>query len=198
MSADSRPEKGVAVAIVGATGAVGGVLLDVLAERNFPVRTLLALASGRSAGSKVQFRGEATSVEEARPEAFEGIDLVFFAATGSLSKHLAPEAAKRGAIVIDKSGTWRMDDRVPLVVPEINPEALDKHEGIVSCPNCTTIGVVMALEPIRRIAGLKHVVITTLQATSGAGKPGNDELASQIAAIARGEEPQASVFAAPT
>ncbi len=197
MSADSRREEGVAVAIVGATGAVGEVLLEVLAERDFPVGKLIPLASGRSPGRKVQFRGEAIEVQKACPEAFEGVDLVFFAATGSLSKELAPEAAKRGAIVIDKSGTWRMDERVPLVVPEINLEALDKHEGIISCPNCTTIGVVMALEPIRRLAGLKHVVITTLQATSGAGRPGSDELHGQIAAIAKGEEPQASVFAAP-
>ena len=123
--------------------------------------------------------------------------MVFFAATGSLSKELAPEAAKRGAIAIDKSSTWRMDDKVPLVVPEINAEALDAHEGIIAGPNCTTIGAVMALEPIRRLAGLEYVVITTLQATSGAGAPGVDELNEQIAAMGRGEEPEAKVFAAP-
>jgi len=196
MSGDTRSE-GVTVAIVGATGAVGEVLLGILADRNFPVRQLVPLASGRSAGSKIQFKGESIEVREAKPEVFEGVDLVFFAATGSLSKVLAPEAVKRGAIVIDKSSTWRMDDSVPLVVPEINPEALDAHQGIVSCPNCTTIGVVMALEPIRRIAGLKHVVITTLQAVSGTGRPGIEELATQEAAIRKGEEPQASVYAAP-
>ena len=193
---DSKKD-GVVVAIVGATGAVGEVLLGVLAERNFPVRKLVPLASERSAGSKIEFKGEKVEVQEAKPEAFEGVDLVFFAATGSLSKLLAPEAAKRGAIVIDKSSTWRMDDEVPLVVPEINPQALDDHKGIIAAPNCTTIGVVMALEPIRQLAGLKHVVITTLQAVSGTGKPGIEELESQVAAIAKGQEPKAEVYAAP-
>lgn len=188
--------KGLNVAVVGATGAVGEVLLGIFDERKFPIARLLPLASSRSAGSTIQFRGESLTVEEARPEAFEGIDLVFFAATGSLSKELAPEAARRGAIVIDKSSTWRMDPTVPLVVPEINPEALDDHQGIISCPNCTTIGVVMTLEPLRRAAGLRHVVITTLQATSGAGKPGVDEQLAQQAAVACGQEPVAEVFAA--
>jgi aspartate-semialdehyde dehydrogenase len=136
-------------------------------------------------------------VQEAAPERFDGADLVFFAATGSLSKTLAPEAARRGAVVIDKSSTWRMHDDVPLVVPEINPEALDKHQGIVACPNCTTIGVVMALEPVRREAGLESVVITTLQAASGAGRDGTDELEAQLAAQASGDPVTARVFAKP-
>jgi len=185
------------VAVVGATGAVGKVLLGIFEERKFPIARLLPLASSRSAGSTIRFCGEELTVEEARPEAFEGIDLVFFAATGSLSKKLAPEAVSRGAIVIDKSSTWRMDETVPLVVPEINPEALDTHKGIISCPNCTTIGVVMVLEPLRRAAGLKHVVITTLQATSGAGNPGVDEQAAQEEASRKGEELVSEVFAAP-
>jgi aspartate-semialdehyde dehydrogenase len=189
-------EQGLNVAVVGATGAVGEVLLGIFNERKFPIARLLPLASSRSAGSSIQFRGESLTVEEARPESFEGIDLVFFAATGSLSKALAPEATRRGAIVIDKSSTWRMDPTVPLVVPEINPEALDNHNGIISCPNCTTIGVVMTLEPLRRAAGLRHVAITTLQATSGSGKPGVDEQAAQQAAVAEGREPIAKVFAA--
>ncbi len=190
---DSRA-KPRSLAIVGATGAVGEVLLDVLAERHFPVSRLLPLASGRSAGTKVRFRGEGLLVEEARPEAFEGIDFVFFAATGALSKELAPEAARRGAVVIDKSSTWRMDDGVPLVVPEVNPDAAAKHRGIISCPNCTTIGFVMALEPIRRAAGLRSVVVTTLQAASGAGREGLDELAHQTAAIANGGAMESKVF----
>lgn len=185
------------VAIVGATGAVGEVLLEVLAERRFPVGELRPLASERSAGTSVRFAGQDVPVELARAEAFDGADFVFFAATGTLSKDLAPEAAKRGAVAIDKSGTWRMDPKVPLVIPEVNPDALERHEGIVSCPNCTTIGFVMALEPIRRAAGLRSVVVTTLQAVSGAGKPGVDELEAQIGAAARGERLVPKTFAAP-
>ena len=185
------------IAIVGATGAVGEVLLQVLEERQFPVAQLRPLASERSAGTTVHFNGRDLPVDLARPEAFDGMDFVFFAATGTLSKELAPEAARRGAVAIDKSGTWRMTPSVPLVVPEINPHALKDHQGIVSCPNCTTIGFVMALEPIRRAAGIKSVVVTTLQAVSGAGKPGIDELDAQIAAAGRGESPVAKTFAAP-
>ncbi len=184
------------VAIVGATGAVGEVLLEVLAARRFPVGELRPLASERSTGTTVRFDGRDLPVELARADAFDGADFVFFAATGSLSKELAPEAARRGAVAIDKSGTWRMDANVPLVVPEVNPHALERHQGIVSCPNCTTIGFVMALEPIRRTAGLKSVIVTTLQAVSGAGKPGVDELDAQVEATARGEAPVARTFAA--
>jgi aspartate-semialdehyde dehydrogenase len=185
------------VAIVGATGAVGEVLLDVLAERRFPLGELRALASERSAGTSVRFDGRDVPVELARPEALDDTDFVFFAATGALSKDLAPEAARRGAVAIDKSSTWRMDPKVPLVIPEVNPDALDRHEGIVSCPNCTTIGFVMALEPIRRAAGLRSVVVTTLQAVSGAGKPGLDELDAQMAAAGRRERIAPRTFAAP-
>ena len=186
--------QGYRVAIVGATGIVGQTQLGVLEERNFPVSELLPLASGRSAGQTVRFRGQDVEVREATPEAFEGVDFVFFAATGELSKTLAPEAVRRGAVVIDKSNTWRMDPRVPLVVPEINPEAVDAHEGILSCPNCTTIGFVMALEPIRRLAGVRNVTVTTLQAVSGAGKDGAEELEKQARAAARGDEPAARTF----
>jgi aspartate-semialdehyde dehydrogenase len=185
------------VAVVGATGAVGEVLLDVLVERRFPVGELRALASERSAGKTVQFDGRDVPVAEARAEALDGADFVFFAATGTLSKDLAPEAAKRNAVAIDKSSTWRMDPRVPLVVPEVNPDALAAHRGIVACPNCTTIGFVMALEPLRRAAGLKRVVVTTLQAVSGAGRPGIDELEGQVAAVARGEKPVTHTFPVP-
>jgi aspartate-semialdehyde dehydrogenase len=188
---------GKTIAIVGATGAVGEVLLQVLEERDFPVDELRPLASERSAGTTVRFDGRDIPVDLARPEAFDGADFVFFAATGTLSKELAPEAARRGAIAIDKSSTWRMTPTVPLVVPEVNPQALAGHQGIIACPNCTTIGFVMALEPIRRAAGLRSVVVTTLQAVSGAGKPGIDELDAQIAATGRGESPVARIFAAP-
>jgi aspartate-semialdehyde dehydrogenase len=185
------------VAVVGATGAVGEVVLQLLAERRFPVGELRALASGRSAGTKVRFAGREVEVQEARPEAFEGVDFAFFAATGSLSKELAPEVAKRGGVAIDKSSTWRLDPNVPLVVPEINPDALDKQRGIVACPNCTTIGFVMALEPIRRAAGLRSVVVTTLQAVSGTGKPGVEELERQLEQERKGEPLTTSTYPSP-
>ena len=175
------------VAVVGATGAVGQVLLRVLEERAFPVAELRALASERSAGTTVRFRGDEVTVDLARPEAFDGVDFAFFAATGALSLELAPEVVRRGGNAIDKSNSWRMDASVPLVVPEVNARALEKHQGIIACPNCTSIGFVMALEPLRRAAGLKSVVVTTLQAVSGAGLPGLDDLESQLAATARGE-----------
>jgi aspartate-semialdehyde dehydrogenase len=193
----ANEDPGVRVGVVGATGAVGEVLLGVLEQRDYPVAELRPLASGRSAGTTVAFRGRQVEVAEAKPEAFGGLDVVFFAATGSLSKALAPEVARRGGIAIDKSSTWRMEDGVPLVVPEVNPEAVDGHSGIISCPNCTTIGCVMALEPIRRAAGLKSAVITTLQAVSGAGRDGIDELSRQQQAIANHAEPKAEIFAAP-
>jgi len=185
------------VAVVGATGAVGEVVLRLLAERNFPVGELRPLASSRSAGSTVSFAGKELVVQEATPDAFEGIDFAFFAATGSLSKTLAPEVAKRGGVAIDKSSTWRLNDEVPPVVPEINPDALEKHKGIVSCPNCTTIGFVMALEPLRRAAGVRGAVVTTLQAVSGSGKPGLDELSRQQEEVRRGEAPQPDFYASP-
>jgi aspartate-semialdehyde dehydrogenase len=185
------------VCIVGATGAVGEVLLGVLEERDFPVGELRPLASERSAGTTVRFRGCKLPVEVARPEAFDGADLVFFAATGSLSRELAPEVARRGGIAIDKSTTWRLDPEVPLVVPEINLEALDKQRGIVACPNCTTIGFVLPLEAIRRAAGLRSCVVTTLQSVSGAGRPGIEELEAQLEAARSGEPLVARQFAAP-
>jgi aspartate-semialdehyde dehydrogenase len=184
------------VAVVGATGAVGEVVLELLAKRGFPVGELRALASERSAGTTVKFAGREIPVQEAKPEAFEGIDFAFFAATGALSKELAPEVAKRGGVAIDKSNTWRMDPQVPLVVPEINPDALEKHRGIVACPNCTTIGFVMALAPLRRAAGVKSVVVTTLQAVSGTGKPGMDELARQLGETSQGRPATKRTYAA--
>jgi aspartate-semialdehyde dehydrogenase len=194
--ASANDQHGKVVAVVGATGAVGEVLLEVLAERNFPIRELRALASGRSAGTKVRFAGREVEVREAVPAEFDGVDFAFFAATGTLSKELAPEVAKRGGVAIDKSSTWRMNDEVPLVVPEVNPDALEKHRGIVSCPNCTTIGFVMALEPLRRAAGLKSVVVTTLQAVSGTGKPGVEELERQLGETAGGKDATKSTYPA--
>jgi aspartate-semialdehyde dehydrogenase len=190
-------ERGYVVAVVGATGAVGAVLLDVLAERSFPVAELRPLASERSVGTTVTFRGERLRVELAAADRFDGADLVFFAATGDLSKELGPEVARRGAIAIDKSSTWRMDPSVPLVVPEINPDRVEDHQGIIACPNCTTIPLVMVLEPLRRRAGLKSAVVTTFQSVSGAGLPGIEELeAQQSARLAREPLPPPHAFPA--
>jgi len=185
------------VAIVGATGLVGQTQLGVLEQRKFPVSELVPLASGRSTGLTVRFEGKDVPVREAKPEALEGLDFVFFAATGELSKTLAPEAAKRGAIVIDKSNSWRMHPRVPLVIPEVNPQAVDEHAGVLSCPNCTTIGFVMALEPIRRLAGVRHATVTTLQAVSGTGKDAVEEMEAQIKASREGNPPVNKVYPQP-
>ncbi len=190
--------RGRTVAIVGATGAVGEVLLRVLEERAFPVGELRPLASERSVGTTVTFKGKTYPVELVRPEAFDGCDFVFFAATGALSKTLAPEVVKRGGIAIDKSGTWRMHEGVPLVVPEVNGAAVEKHQGIIANPNCTTTPPVMALAALRPLAKLKRVVITTLQSASGAGLPGVEELeAQQRALVANQPLPAPKAFAAP-
>lgn len=172
------------LAVVGATGVVGETLLRLMEQRDFPVGELLPLASARSAGTTVKFRGQDVVVREAAPEAFEGLDLVFFAATGALSKTLAPEAVKRGAMVIDKSSTWRMDPAVPLVVPEINAHTIPSEAGIIASPNCSTIGVLQAIWPVHQVAGLKSMWVTTLQAASGAGEPGLTELRTQVRADA--------------
>jgi aspartate-semialdehyde dehydrogenase len=177
---------GYVVAIVGATGAVGEVLLRVLEERRFPVTELRALASERSAGRTVRFRARDVPVDVARPAAFDGVDFAFFAATGALSKELGPEVARRGGIAIDKSSTWRMHPDVPLVVPEVNGAAVEAHRGLIACPNCTTIPLVMALAALRRVARLRRAVVTTLQAVSGAGLPGVEELRAQQEALHAG------------
>jgi aspartate-semialdehyde dehydrogenase len=192
---EARPK---VVAIAGATGAVGKVLLRVLEERDFPVSELRPLASERSAGTTVQFRGEDLAVRTVTPENTRGADFVFFAATGALSKELAPEVARQGGIAIDKSNTWRMDDDVPLVIPEINAAAVEGHKGIIACPNCTTIPFAMVLEALRRVAGVRSAVVTTLQAVTGAGLPGLEELETQLAATAGGEaSPTPKKFRAP-
>ncbi len=189
--------RGRVVAVCGVTGAVGQVLLRLLEERAFPVSELRPLASERSAGREIRFRGELLRVELAQPEAFEGADFVVFAAKGELSRELAPEVVERGGIAIDKSGTWRMHDDVPLVVPEVNGEAVEKHQGILASPNCTTIPFVMALQPLHQAAGVKSAVVTTLQAVSGAGRPGVEELEAQQRAIHTGADvPAPRQFAA--
>lgn len=175
------------VAVVGATGAVGQQMVQTLENRNFPVGKLTLLSSERSAGKKMRFRGEEIEVQAATPESFAGVDIALFSAGGSVSKALAPEAVKRGAIVIDNTSAFRMEENVPLVVPEVNENDLTWHNGIIANPNCSTIQMVVALEPIRQAFGLKRVIVSTYQAVSGAGAQAIEELKAQSQAVLNGE-----------
>lgn len=167
------------VAIVGATGAVGTKILEKLLERNFPSSSIKLLASKRSAGKEIEAGGQKFIVEETKLEAFEGVDIAFFSAGGSISEKLAEEAVKRGAVVVDNTSAFRMTEGIPLVVPEVNLDALREHKGIIANPNCSTIQMVAALEPIREKFGLKRIIVSTYQAVSGAGAEAIDELATQ-------------------
>ena len=180
--------RGYHVAVVGATGAVGQQMLHTLEQRNFPISKLTLLSSERSAGKKVMFKNEEYTVQVATPESFEGVQIALFSAGGSVSKQFAPEAVKRGAIVVDNTSAYRMDENVPLVVPEVNEEALKNHNGIIANPNCSTIQMVVALEPIRKQYGLNKVIVSTYQAVSGAGAAAINELKEQSKAILNGEE----------
>jgi len=175
------------VAVVGATGAVGQEMIRQLEDRQFPVERLLPLASARSAGSYITFHGEQILVEEATPDRFEGIDIALFSAGGKVSKLLAPEAVKRGAVVIDNTSAFRMEEGVPLVVPEVNREAIFSHKGIIANPNCSTIQMTVALKPIRDRYGLKRVIVSTYQAVSGAGASAMQETLRQTRAIIEGD-----------
>ena len=181
------------VAILGATGAVGQEFLTLIEERKFPFSELRLLASSRSAGKKIAFMGKEYTVQETTPDSFEGIDIALFAG-GAASKEFAPHAVKAGAIVIDNSSAFRMDPEVPLVVPEVNPEAIKAHKGIIANPNCSTIIMVMGLKPLYDIAKIRRIVVSTYQAVSGAGKEGMAELEEQVAALASGKEPVAKVL----
>lgn len=181
------------VAILGATGAVGTEFLKLIEERNFPYAELRLLASKRSAGKKIDFMGKTYTIEEATKDSFEGIDIALFAG-GSISKEFAPYAVKAGAVVIDNSSAYRMDPEVPLVVPEVNPQAILKHKGIIANPNCSTIIMVMALKPLYDMAKIKRIVVSTYQAVSGAGKEGLDELTDQVKASAEGREMVAKIL----
>ncbi len=178
------------VALLGATGAVGRTMLRVLAERGLPVERLTLLASARSAGQRVEWGGREWTVQEPRPGVFRGADFALFSAGAGRSKEWAPVAAAEGAVVVDNSSAWRMDDGVPLVVPEVNPGALDRlPRGIVANPNCSTIQMVVALEALRRAAGLARVVATTFQSVSGAGETGRQALAAELEDGSAGESP---------
>jgi aspartate-semialdehyde dehydrogenase len=175
------------VAIVGATGAVGAEMLVCLEQRNFPLGKLRLLASARSAGKHLKFRGEDVVVEELTHGSFAGVDIALFSAGGGISKEFAPSAAAAGAVVIDNSSAFRMDDGVPLVVPEINPEAAGiRPRGIIANPNCTTIISLMALAPLHEAFGLRSVIASSYQAVSGSGAQGIAELEEQVSAIVAG------------
>lgn len=181
------------VAILGATGAVGTEFLKLIEERNFPYAELRLLASKRSAGKQIEFMGKTYTVQEATKDSFAGIDIALFAG-GSVSKEFAPYAVESGAVVIDNSSAFRMDPEVPLVVPEVNPQAILKHKGIIANPNCSTIIMVMALKPLYDMAKIKRIVVSTYQAVSGAGKEGIDELTDQVKDFADGKEMVANIL----
>ncbi|GJL54535.1 MAG: aspartate-semialdehyde dehydrogenase [Nitrospirales bacterium] len=182
------------VAIVGATGAVGTEMLRILEERKFPVDHVLPLASVRSAGEEVSFNGQDITVKLLEKESFAGIDIALFSAGAGTSKEFAPIAVDAGAIVVDNSSAWRMDPQVPLVVPEVNAHALEWHGGIIANPNCSTIQMVVALQPLHQAVCIQRIVVTTFQSVSGTGKDAMDELAEQSRKLMSLQEPSATVY----
>jgi len=175
------------VAIVGATGAVGQEFLTVLAERKFPIKNLKLLASARSAGKTVDFAGKTYTVEELTKESFKGVEIAFFSAGGSISKEFAPAAVAAGAVVIDNTSAFRMKDGIPLVVPEVNPEQIRKHNGLIANPNCSTIIMNVPVWPLHKANRVKRIIVSTYQAVSGAGAQGLYELEQQTKAFAMGQ-----------
>ncbi|MEO0413625.1 MAG: aspartate-semialdehyde dehydrogenase [Verrucomicrobiota bacterium] len=184
------------IAVAGATGAVGEEILKCLEQRDFPVSKLTLLASARSAGKKLTFRGEEIEIQELTEDSFEGVDVALFSAGGGISKKFAPAAVKAGAVVVDNSSAFRMDDEVPLIVPEVNPEAAKDHKGIIANPNCTTIVTLMGLNPMHHaFGGVKKIIASSYQAVSGSGAEGITELEGQVEAIANGQPlPEKNVY----
>ena len=189
-------EKKYNVAVVGATGAVGRNIIQLLEEQPFQIDNLKLLSSKRSAGKKVTVFGKEHTISEALPESFENVDIAFFSAGGSVSEKLVPEAVKRGAIVVDNTSAFRMDENVPLVVPEVNEAVLEQHNGVIANPNCSTIQMVVALKPLQEKFGLNRVIVSTYQAVSGAGAAALDELTTQTGQMLKGEEPEANILPA--
>lgn len=185
------------VAILGATGAVGTELLELLQDRNFPIANLKLLASPRSAGSSISFQGEELLVEAVSENSFNNIDLVLASAGGSTSKAWAATAVEKGAVVIDNSSAFRLDPRVPLVIPEVNPEAAADHQGIIANPNCTTILMAMAVWPLHQVQPVQRIVAATYQSASGAGARAMEEVKIQAQAILQGETPPTESFPYP-
>ncbi len=182
------------VAVVGATGLVGRKMIETLEKRNFPVKEIKFLASERSRGKKLQYKGEEIPVEVLDENSFKGIEIALFSAGGSTSKKFAPIAAKDGCIVVDNSSAWRMDPEVPLVVPEVNAHEIKKHKGIIANPNCSTIQMVVVLKPIHDFAKIQRVVVSTYQAVSGAGQNAVQELLNQMQAYVEGKPIEVKVF----
>jgi aspartate-semialdehyde dehydrogenase len=188
---------GYRVGVVGATGAVGSTILEVLAERDFPAAEVVAYASQRSAGKQVPFDGTVLECHALAEDSIGDLDLVLSSAGGSVSAEWAPKMVEAGAVVIDNTSYWRMHDDVPLVVAEVNPEAADSHKGIVANPNCTTMQMVVALAPIHRAVGIERIVVSTYQSVSGTGRSAVNELLEQSRAVLAGEQPQAEVYPHP-
>lgn len=190
------PDKTFNVAVAGATGAVGNQMITSLEERSFPVKSIKFLASHRSAGRKLRFKGDTVVVEEMTEDSFKGVDIALFSAGGSTSKQFAPIAAESGCVVVDNSSQWRMDPDVPLVVPEVNPHAIAQYtkKGIIANPNCSTIQMVVPLKPIHQKFEIKRVVVSTYQAVSGTGKKAIDELFDQTRAMLNFQESENKVY----
>lgn len=182
------------VAIVGATGAVGREFINILQERDFPLNSLKLLASNRSAGKKLPFKGFDIIVEELTRDSFHNVDIALFSAGSSISLEFAPIAAQSGAVVVDNSSAFRMNDDVPLVVPEVNPGDISKHKGIIANPNCSTIQMVVALKPLHDHAKIKRVIVTTFQSVSGTGQAAIDELSNQSYDILNGKQALSSIY----
>jgi len=189
-------EKKYNVAVAGATGAVGNQMISCLEERKFPIKSIKLLASSRSVGHKIDYRGDSIDVEELKESSFKGMDIALFSAGGGVSEKFAPFAAKDGCVVIDNSSTWRMDPDVPLVVPEVNPHAVGQYtkKGIIANPNCSTIQMVVPLYPLHKKYGIKRIVVSTYQAVSGTGKKAIDELDSQTRAILNSKNYENKVY----
>jgi aspartate-semialdehyde dehydrogenase len=185
---------GLRVAVVGATGAVGSTMLGILRERRFPAGEIVAFASARSAGRTIDHGDSDLEVRALTPESIRGFDIALFSAGGGVSREWSPRFAEAGCVVIDNSSTWRMEEHVPLVVAEVNPDALDDHHGIVANPNCSTMQMVMALKPIHDHAGIERIVVSTYQSTSGTGQRAVEELHDHARAVIEAEEIKASVY----
>jgi aspartate-semialdehyde dehydrogenase len=186
--------KSLPVAVVGATGAVGNMMIQVLEERNFPLTELKLLASARSVGKTLNYRNQAFPVQELKEDSFKDVRLALFSAGGGTSRKFAPIAVESGCVVVDNSSAWRMDPKVPLVVPEVNPHHIGPNPGIIANPNCSTIQMLVALKPIYDAVGIRRIVVTTFQAVSGTGMKAIEELRKQVSDLAAGVEPKPSVY----